>query len=72
MHNLIKKTKYSIFLFFLIFNSCKTCITCDCIKDGVKTVEEECSYTNDKSGTARNYNRNLMERKGYDECLCTY
>jgi hypothetical protein len=57
---------------FLGFVSCKTCIECECSKNGDKTIEEDCVYTNDKSGAARNFSNYLKDDKGYDECLCTY
>lgn len=64
-----------ILLIILITGSlsgCKTCIECECSKNGVKTMEKDCMYTNDKMGSARSYSEYLKREKGYDECICTY
>lgn len=70
----ISKTTRIITALFVIFalSSCKTCINCDCYKNGVKTQEEDCLYTNNKMNSARNFGNSLMREKGYDDCACTY
>ena len=66
--------KYIVFLTTLLvsFTSCKTCIECECSKNGVKAHEEDCLYTNDKMDAARNFSDNLKREKGYVDCICTY
>jgi hypothetical protein len=68
----MKVFKLLFLVFFLGFISCKTCIECECSKNGEKTIEEDCVYTNDKSGAARDFTNHLKNNKGYDECFCTY
>jgi hypothetical protein len=68
--------RFYIFLLALLLafalSSCKTCIECECSKNGVKTDEKDCLYTNNKSGAARDFSNYLKREKQYDECICIY
>lgn len=58
-------------ILILFFQSCKTCIVCECYKNQSKTEEKDCLYTNDKMNASRNFQEYLIREKGYDDCRCT-
>jgi len=55
----------------LVFNSCKKCKVCECVKDGVTTEEKNCAYGGGSSNqTLETWENYLREEKGYDSVTC--
>jgi len=56
----------------LTASSCKKCQTCECWKNGVMTIEDECARSTDHDDYFRYWGNSLVEEKDYDYCDCSY
>jgi len=59
-------------MIFLLQTGCKKCLTCECIKNGQKIIEEECASGINQESGLEYWQKDMMEEKGYEDCLCSY
>lgn len=51
-------------------SSCKVCSECECVKDGVETIEKECATGFNQDDGLTYWERGLTDNQGYDTCTC--
>lgn len=67
--------RYFIFVLIAIFTiitGCKKCLNCDCTKNGQKFIEEECATGINQENGLEYWQKDMMEEKDYEDCLCSY